>query len=234
MFKWFVCIHVNATLCVCVCCVHRGWKRVRDPRELEFHSGELPCGCWSWTPSPLKEQPVLSTAEPSLQPLEFMEPNHSQVSVCGLRLYPSLTSRVEWRQRPRDPWSHSISSWRPLQKMPKLFTRSSPSPGRLCGIKIHRVISRYPTCLFKISLAIDIQLVLLSAEISDVIPVGTHTRSRNDLDLCLWHAGTRGSKSVGQALFSDSSLVNYESEINFMKKMCFKVLNNFYLWLYSF
>lgn len=164
-------------------------------------------------PSPLKEQPVLSRAEPSLQPLEFMEPSHSQVSVCGLRLYPSLSSRVEWRQRPRGPGSHSISPGRPLQKTPQLLTRSPPSPGRLCGIKVHRVLSRCPTCLFKISLAIDIQLVLLSAEI---IPVGSHTRCRNDLDLCLWPAGTCGSESVGQALFSDSPLLmNYESEINF-------------------
>ena len=30
---------------------------------------ELPCGCWELNPGPLKEQPVLLTAEPSLQPL---------------------------------------------------------------------------------------------------------------------------------------------------------------------
>jgi hypothetical protein len=29
----------------------------------------LPCGCWELNPSPLEEQPVLISTEPSLQPL---------------------------------------------------------------------------------------------------------------------------------------------------------------------
>ena len=30
--------------------------------------GDPPCGCWDLNSDPLKEQPVLLTAEPSLQP----------------------------------------------------------------------------------------------------------------------------------------------------------------------
>ena len=35
---------------------------------------ESPCGCWDLNPGPLEEQPVLLTAEPSLQPLMWPLP----------------------------------------------------------------------------------------------------------------------------------------------------------------
>ena len=45
-----------------------GQKRVLNPLELELDSCELPCGCCKLNLGPLEEQPVLLTAEPSLQP----------------------------------------------------------------------------------------------------------------------------------------------------------------------
>ncbi|KAM7331959.1 hypothetical protein ACRRTK_008667 [Alexandromys fortis] len=43
-------------------------KRTSDP-IVDGH--EPPCGCWELNSGPLEEQPVLLTAEPSLQPLGF-------------------------------------------------------------------------------------------------------------------------------------------------------------------
>jgi hypothetical protein len=43
----------------------RSWSYRQD-------SGELPCGCWELNLGPLEEQSVLSTTEPSLQPLSFL------------------------------------------------------------------------------------------------------------------------------------------------------------------
>ena len=40
---------------------------VRSPGTGVTDRCELPCGCWGWNPSPLEEQPVLLTAESSLQ-----------------------------------------------------------------------------------------------------------------------------------------------------------------------
>ena len=42
---------------------------VSDPGTGVTSTCELPCGCWELNPGPLEEQPVLLTAEPSLQPL---------------------------------------------------------------------------------------------------------------------------------------------------------------------
>lgn len=42
------------------------YVRVSDPGITD--NCELPCRCWELNPGPLKEQPVLSIAEPSLQP----------------------------------------------------------------------------------------------------------------------------------------------------------------------
>jgi hypothetical protein len=47
-------------LCLC--------EGVRSPGTGIIDNCELPCGCWELNPGPLEEQPVLSTAEPSLQP----------------------------------------------------------------------------------------------------------------------------------------------------------------------
>ena len=51
--------------CISMCCVHayRGQKGYQSPGTRVRHSCELPCN-----PGPLKEQSVLLTAEPSLQP----------------------------------------------------------------------------------------------------------------------------------------------------------------------
>lgn len=58
------CPHV----CVCTCGVHRGQNRELDPLELELYICQSPCRYWELNPSPLEEQPILLTAEPSLQP----------------------------------------------------------------------------------------------------------------------------------------------------------------------
>ncbi|KAL6074356.1 hypothetical protein STEG23_012106, partial [Scotinomys teguina] len=42
----------------------------RSPGTGVTDSCELPCGFWDLNPGPLEEQPVLLTAEPSLQPPE--------------------------------------------------------------------------------------------------------------------------------------------------------------------
>ena len=47
-------------------CMPLWWKRVLDATA---DDSEPPCGCWELNPGPLEEQPVLLTAEPSLQPL---------------------------------------------------------------------------------------------------------------------------------------------------------------------
>ena len=44
-----------------------GQKRAPDP-DLTTDGWEPPCGCWELNSGPLKEQTVLLTAEPSLQP----------------------------------------------------------------------------------------------------------------------------------------------------------------------
>jgi hypothetical protein len=59
-----VCPHI----CLCMLHVCGGQKRVLNPLELELDSCELPCGCCKLNLGPLEEQPVLLTAEPSLQP----------------------------------------------------------------------------------------------------------------------------------------------------------------------
>lgn len=60
---WVVCLHG----CLCSMCVlAQGDQRTTsNPRELELHTDSY--GCWEVTPSPLEEQPVLLTTEPSLQ-----------------------------------------------------------------------------------------------------------------------------------------------------------------------
>jgi hypothetical protein len=46
---------------ICLC------EGVRSPGTGLTGSYELPCGCWELNPDPLEHQPVLLTAEPSLQ-----------------------------------------------------------------------------------------------------------------------------------------------------------------------
>ena len=50
-------------------------------------SCELLCGCWELNPAPLKEQPVLLTAEPSLQPPKgsFKLPTLTQLKLPPLK-----------------------------------------------------------------------------------------------------------------------------------------------------
>jgi hypothetical protein len=53
--------HMHADIC-------RGYKKVLDHLELEWQSYEPLCVCSESKPGLLKEQPVLLTTEPSLQP----------------------------------------------------------------------------------------------------------------------------------------------------------------------
>ena len=79
-------------------CLYEG---VRSPGTGDTDSCELTCGCWELNPGPLKEQPVPITAEPSLQPPQFLSFKKIvflcmcvSVSLCG-----ALTSVVWWRAR---------------------------------------------------------------------------------------------------------------------------------------
>ena len=54
-------------------CTPAGQKRASDPITDGY---EPPCGCWELNSGPQKEQSVLLTSEPSLQPLtSFSFPN---------------------------------------------------------------------------------------------------------------------------------------------------------------
>ena len=64
----FVCLFIylcTVVLCLSVCL----YEDVGSPGTGVADSCELPCGCWVLNPSPLQEQPVLLTTEPSHQPL---------------------------------------------------------------------------------------------------------------------------------------------------------------------
>lgn len=63
MFCLYVCLHT-----VCVAGTHESQKRVSGPLELEFQIVSHHAGAGKLDPSPLQEQPVLSTSKPSLQP----------------------------------------------------------------------------------------------------------------------------------------------------------------------
>ena len=71
-------------VCVCVCTTgtpgaHGGQKKALDPLDLDFQESEPPCGSQESNSNsgPLKEQQMLSTAEPSLQPFNL---DHIKVS----------------------------------------------------------------------------------------------------------------------------------------------------------
>jgi hypothetical protein len=49
----------------------RSEKGLRLIPGIGYIDGELPCSCWKSNLGPLKEQPLLLTAEPSLQLLSF-------------------------------------------------------------------------------------------------------------------------------------------------------------------
>ena len=65
IFLWLICISCALLLCLhtCLC------EGVRSPGTGVTDRCEVPCGCWELNPGSLQEQPVLLTAEPSLQPL---------------------------------------------------------------------------------------------------------------------------------------------------------------------
>lgn len=61
---------LNFILCTLVFCLHSCLcEGVGSPEAVSTDSCELSCGCWELNPGPLEEQPGLSAAEPSLQPL---------------------------------------------------------------------------------------------------------------------------------------------------------------------
>ena len=61
-----MCIHDSMSTCL------RAPMEASRERQIPPGNGltdgcELPCGCWELNPGPLEDQPVLLTAEPSLQ-----------------------------------------------------------------------------------------------------------------------------------------------------------------------
>jgi hypothetical protein len=70
MFLFYV---ICLSVCLCATCMlwcPKGQKRMLDSLELKLQM-RVSChvGCWELNLGPLKEQPKLLTAEPSLQPL---------------------------------------------------------------------------------------------------------------------------------------------------------------------
>ena len=57
-------MHVSALFV----CMPARQKRASEP---SIDGSEPPCGCWELNSGPLEEQPVLLTAEPSLQPKDL-------------------------------------------------------------------------------------------------------------------------------------------------------------------
>lgn len=66
MFLNDICLfHVHLVFCLHIC-LCEGW--------------ELSCGYWEWNSGPLEEQPLLTSPQPSLQPLEKHIETHFQIS----------------------------------------------------------------------------------------------------------------------------------------------------------
>jgi hypothetical protein len=74
-------------LCLVTMCMQYPWKPeegVRFPRSGFTDGCELPFGYWEPHPSPLQEQPMLSTVQPSLQSPKFTSRlRNSQDTVCS-------------------------------------------------------------------------------------------------------------------------------------------------------
>jgi hypothetical protein len=70
-------IYIYTHIYVCVSSAYKGQKKMLVPPESRVtDSCELPFRCWELTPDHLKEQPILLTAEPSLQSQgKFLETN---------------------------------------------------------------------------------------------------------------------------------------------------------------
>jgi hypothetical protein len=64
----------HARLCpACMPWTPEGQRKMLDPLELELEVVmSWVCGCWKWSPSPLKEQPGVLTIELTLQPLSLL------------------------------------------------------------------------------------------------------------------------------------------------------------------
>jgi hypothetical protein len=77
-------------LCTLVICLHVCLcEGVRSPETGIANSCELPYECWELNLGPLKEQPVLLTTEPSLQPhrsFDVMTNNFCTAVKCGISL----------------------------------------------------------------------------------------------------------------------------------------------------
>lgn len=69
--KKYVCIYLFINICGCFVCVYicTPEEGIGSYRTIVIDCCGLPCGCWELNPEPLKEQAVLFTAEPFLQPM---------------------------------------------------------------------------------------------------------------------------------------------------------------------
>lgn len=72
IFTSCVCVFYVSVYALCACLVPmEAERKVLDFLILSYSSESL-CGCWDLNSSPLQEQPMLLTAEPSLQPRIFI------------------------------------------------------------------------------------------------------------------------------------------------------------------
>jgi len=63
---------VCVCVCVCVCVVPAETREGTGSLELELHAIVCThCGYWEMNRSPMKEQPVFLTTEPSLKPIIY-------------------------------------------------------------------------------------------------------------------------------------------------------------------
>jgi hypothetical protein len=83
VYECFACRYVGVP---CACKILEDRRGCEIPCKCVTDSCELPCGCWEQNPGPPKEQPVLSTTQPCLQPHNLLL-NRGQAwlpaSICG-------------------------------------------------------------------------------------------------------------------------------------------------------
>lgn len=89
-FTFGLCVLVFACMHVCTpstCSTYRGPKRAEESSGYRVtNGGKPPCGCWESKAGPLLEQPLLLTAEPSLQLLPWTG-RHSFLHQADLLTY---------------------------------------------------------------------------------------------------------------------------------------------------
>lgn len=92
MYGCVACKYVYAP---CACSTQGSQKRASDsPGTGAINSFELPCGCWEWDPSSMKEQSVSLAVEPSLQPTDKLKDILSVYLKCTASIFIEIVSSL--------------------------------------------------------------------------------------------------------------------------------------------